>query len=429
MQTDLTESIHNNCDSAFNEHNYANVLNNTNNKPIDYLNVNTDGWQTVMSSTKRPINEGPKSLSTSKKSRQGNSNPNPNPNFAVETNNRFEAISEPDQMDENTTTSESQAREPKPPPIFIPDVMKVNDMVQSIEAVIPKDSYTYKCLERNKIKINPVTVEAYRKLVHKLKELNINFHTYQIKQDKAYRVVLKNMHFSTDVSDIRSALETHGFRVRNITNARQYKTKLPLSMFFVDLEPNANNKEIYNLKFLLNAKITFEPPHKRTDIVQCKKCQQYGHTKTYCWLPFKCVKCGQGHNTLTCTKPTTTPPKCALCDGDHPANYKGCAIYRELKRKSSQNLTAKPATRGQAVPAPQRIREQRPTSPSPSGQASPKRTYAQVISNTNTAPEGGNNLNETLHNFFSKFEKLMLQQAEQIGTLMNLLSTVVSKLK
>lgn len=45
---------------------------------------------------------------------------------------------------------------------------------------------------------------------------------------------------------------------------------MPLSLFFVDLEPNSANKNIFNIEYLLNAKITFEPPLKKPDIVQCK---------------------------------------------------------------------------------------------------------------------------------------------------------------
>ncbi|KAL3285947.1 hypothetical protein HHI36_000462 [Cryptolaemus montrouzieri] len=30
------------------------------------------------------------------------------------------------------------------------------------------------------------------------------------------------------------------------------------------------------------------------------------------------------------SKPRNTPATCALCDGDHPANYKGCSVYEDL---------------------------------------------------------------------------------------------------
>jgi hypothetical protein len=34
-------------------------------------------------------------------------------------------------------------------------------------------------------------------------------------------------------------------------------------MFYVDLEPKENNKEIYNLQYLNNMEINIEPPYKK----------------------------------------------------------------------------------------------------------------------------------------------------------------------
>lgn len=42
-----------------------------------------------------------------------------------------------------------------------------------------------------------------------------------------------------------------------------------------------NNKDIFNIKFLLNTKILIEKPHKkRHGPPQCYNCQSYGHTQT-----------------------------------------------------------------------------------------------------------------------------------------------------
>jgi hypothetical protein len=62
-------------------------------------------------------------------------------------------------------------------------------MVLTIESVISKDEYTYKCLSQNKIRISPLSSDAYRKLARLLTETQVNFYTYQFKQDKSYRVV------------------------------------------------------------------------------------------------------------------------------------------------------------------------------------------------------------------------------------------------
>ena len=63
-------------------------------------------------------------------------------------------------------------------------------------------------------------------------------------------------------------------------------------MFFVDLEPKANNKEIYKLEYLQNTKIRVEATRIKNTIIQCTRCQDYGHSKTNCRKPFNGVKCG-----------------------------------------------------------------------------------------------------------------------------------------
>ena len=59
-------------------------------------------------------------------------------------------------------------------------------------------------------------------------------------------------------------------------------------------------------------------------------------------------------------------------------------------------------------------------------------TYAQAASKpeeTQSTVHENMTMINTMNSFFNKIEKLMTQQAQQIGTLMNLLTTVISKLK
>ncbi|XP_065219654.1 uncharacterized protein LOC135845118 [Planococcus citri] len=78
---------------------------------------------------------------------------------------------------------------------------------------------------------------------------------------------------------------------------------------------------------LLHTKVKVEPPAKKRELPQCKNCQQVGHTKTYCTRKPKCVKCGLDHETKQCRKKKENPAKCANCDGDHTANWRGCPVY------------------------------------------------------------------------------------------------------
>jgi len=92
--------------------------------------------------------------------------------------------------------------------------------------------------------------ETYRKLVKYFKENNIFYYTYQLKAERAYRIVTKYLHHSRDTEDIRQELFELGHNVRNTINVQHRTTKEPLNLFFVDLEPAENNKEIYNINAL-----------------------------------------------------------------------------------------------------------------------------------------------------------------------------------
>ena len=90
------------------------------------------------------------------------------------------------------------------------------------------------------------------------------------------------MHYSTDINDIKNELEELGHKVINISNIYRNGTKEKTLLFNIELKPNNNNKEIYNITSLLHCRITFEPPHVKKTIPQCTNCQQYGHTRNYC---------------------------------------------------------------------------------------------------------------------------------------------------
>lgn len=58
--------------------------------------------------------------------------------------------------------------------------------------------------------------------------------------------------------------------------------------------------------------------------------------------------------SLTCTKPRDTPAKCANCQGEHPANYKGCQTLKDLRNMRKPFQRPAPA---QPVQMPPRLEE------------------------------------------------------------------------
>ena len=115
----------------------------------------------------------------------------------------------------------------KPPPIFIHGVLDYSKMIQSINEVAESEQFLTKCMTSNVAKINCKTPDTYRILVKHFKEKDIFFHTYQLKDERAYRVVLKYLHHTTDIEEIRQDLLEQGHVARNIVNANHRTTKEP----------------------------------------------------------------------------------------------------------------------------------------------------------------------------------------------------------
>ena len=119
----------------------------------------------------------------------------------------------------------------------------------------------------------------------------------------------------------------------------QRSTNRPLPLHFIDVKPHPTNKEIYQITKLLLTIVTIEAPHAKRAIPLCMRCQKYGHTKNYCRNSPKCVKCAEQHLTSDCPRKFhDTAVKCAKCGVHHPANYRGCMIYKILQQHVYRKL-------------------------------------------------------------------------------------------
>jgi len=113
-------------------------------------------------------------------------------------------------------------------------------------------------MANNVIKLTYTTPDTYRNLIKHFKEKGIYYHTYQLKEERAYRVVLKYLHHTTEVEDIRQRLFALERVARNIVNVHHRLTKEPLNLFFIGLDPAINNKDIYNITAIQNKIIHIE---------------------------------------------------------------------------------------------------------------------------------------------------------------------------
>lgn len=383
--------------------------------------------------------------------------------LAVKTTNRFDGlpIEEPANVMEMDEQQPVQVKAPRPPPIFVHGVETAEPLKNLIKQHAG-DDFLLKSLSHNSVKIQVEKIDAYRALVKALKDLNTEMHSYQPKEDRVFRVVLRNLHHSTTPEEITDALQAFGHCVKNVHNIRDNKTKSPLPMFFVDLKSSANNKEVYSIKRLLGYVVVFDPPRRKKETTQCTRCQRMGHTKAFCQRAPRCVKCTGSHPSAECTrKVRDNGVACVNCGGNHPANYKGCIVHRQLKEKKHPMLSIR--TRQYNQQRRQQEQEDFPNLPSTNSQqrpiphssvnpaqsfadvarGAPKRKTNPTSSNSNSNLNGngprhaepqaehsghsdmGRNISS---NDFSDFKMALKQVADQMSQCLVVLTSILSKM-
>ncbi|KAL4153991.1 hypothetical protein QTP88_001824 [Uroleucon formosanum] len=318
----------------------TNITKSSHSSYIPINDNNNDNWQIQNSKTsKRNISSSSDPSVSSPTSHTTKTKKRAKPPFI--TANRFQVLSPndaevfsfPEQTEKQTTTQEEISSKP-PPPIFMRGITEYNRLCLEFSQLIGKENFYCKS-STDQLKIQTASPEAYRILVHYLKNNDALFHTFQLNQNKPIRAVIRNIHSSTTVDEIKKELTDLSFEVLQITQVLHKTTKLPLPLFFVNLPQSEKSSEIFKLTSLLYAKIKVEEPYKHRTIPQCLNCQDYGHTRAYCGYPARYVRCGAPHISSDCPKPRELPAKCALCAGDHPANYKGCTVFKELQRRKT----------------------------------------------------------------------------------------------
>ncbi|KAL4098473.1 hypothetical protein QTP88_023078 [Uroleucon formosanum] len=220
-----------------------------------------DGWTTPTGEKRaNPLSSSP------------DSNPVTNCKKYV-SQNRFSIFSDPvdqtEKMEQDPDLNEPLSSQIKPPsPIFIPTVKSYKAFCDSIKEITKGEPFLCKN-SINGIKLSTRYTDSYRTVIKFLQSNKADFHTFQLKEDRAFRVVIKNLHHSTTISEIKNKFTAHEHTPRNITNVLQRITKQPLPLFFIDLKPNINNRDVFNIDHLFYSKIKIKEPRANHQPIQC----------------------------------------------------------------------------------------------------------------------------------------------------------------
>ena len=128
-------------------------------------------------------------------------------------------------------------------------------------------------------------------------------------------------------------------------------TLLPMWVISVPKRPE-NINTLKQLTGILKFVIRIQGQKILDRIMQCFKCQTFGHKVEFCHIKDRCVKCAGEHNTRVCTKDAAHSARCANSGGQHSANCQWCPEAQKYKERSGTTRTpSKPQLPGLNSPS------------------------------------------------------------------------------
>lgn len=264
----------------------------------------------------------------------------PNRTTKTETlvKNRFETSSKiisekdmhviPPQQPETTENDTQNKEKPKrpPPPIVIHGLFKDHKYLNDFLSSKIRGKFHWKH-SRNTTILQVSTYEDWV-VANKNFELGkLEYHTYTPREDKTHAFVLKGLYHDVEIEQIKEEL-TIEYDIPVKTIYLMKGTKFQLFMVVTSNDVTLKHLE-KTVKYVDHTVIKWERHVNSKRIIQCHRCQMWGHATSNCRASPRCLKCAQQHLTNQCPRTMEDPIKCVNCGEAHTANSVNCKVYQD----------------------------------------------------------------------------------------------------
>lgn len=276
----------------------------------------------------------------------------------VSTHNEFEMLAVDDDQQEEPARVSNQTshaiKKVRCPPIYVynKSVVEINAIATSL--AMNKGEYVQR-IGRGVIQITVKDQNIFTSLVSYCKANDIRFYTHSLPDETPIRFVLSGLPvFNND--EVVTELKTVNIEPESVKLLKASPSG-DSAIYLVAFKRGACKlQDLRKVRYLFSVVVNWRPFAKRAaDIVQCFRCQQFGHGMSHCNLQPKCVKCGELHFTKNCAIPKKVVKpgnslesenddrhliKCANCSRNHAASFRGCptrlAYLKQLEERKNQ---------------------------------------------------------------------------------------------
>lgn len=315
------------------------------------------------------------------------------------SSNVFEVLSDHDDMDEVLLVPPIKHEKPSPIVIKSKNVAFVQDM---LKLIIPSGKFSIKILSIG-LKLECSTMPDFVKIKSKLLEEGLEFFFYHTPSTKPRKFVLKGLPLLS-IQEVTKLLSEQNLCPDQIRQLQLKNTER--CHYILYFKPNTiKMSDLKQIRCLGYLRVSWDHFHSRRpdNVLQCRKCQLFGHNSINCSMKPKCLLCAQDHSTELC--PSRIPRtelkqlldqngsvdrsivKCSNCSAaglksDHTANWKGCPKRLEFQEIQRRIVTKNPTNK---APRYSFMPEEFPTLPSHSSIP----LLPQLLPSTSAHPSSG----------------------------------------
>jgi hypothetical protein len=216
---------------------------------------------------------------------------------------------------------------------------------------------TLRRARQGKYSVIPATVEDKAKIEEAFDSRQIAFFTHSEPSARPFVAILKNFcpMEPENVKKLLTDLEIPAESVSNISRSTMdpvYKVSFKKNTItYAELAHQHSRLANHIVRWE-----KFAPLKKR--YIQCANCQRWGHGKSNCHMPRRCIKCREEHAAGECKRKTPTDegePHCVNCGQDgHPANATSCEVYKRHIASIEKRKRVAPAPPRQFTSTPAR---------------------------------------------------------------------------
>lgn len=197
---------------------------------------------------------------------------------------------------------------------------------------------------RGECRLLTESLQDHQTFLGYLKHHQFHYYTYDTKNARPFKVVLKGLSNDQSVDEIKTELNVLlGFypsqviQMKKKSNGINSRPGLTSQFYLIHF----NRNEINNLKlldkvqFLFHVRVKWENFKRHggngQNLTQCRRCQAFGHGTDHCAQVPKCMICGESsHDKDNCPVKEIAQFKCANCGGNHKSNFWECPIRKKV---------------------------------------------------------------------------------------------------